>query len=80
MNRKRLGTGVFLVGVFFMFMHTTIPFLWALFGITYPYPLASNAGFMFYLQGFSPAVGAILLVVGSLIYSGGKEMTGDELS
>lgn len=80
MNRKKLGIGIFLLGTFFMFMHTTTPFLWALIGITYPYPLSSNEGFMLYLQGFSPAIGAILLVVGSLTYSGGKEITSDEFS
>jgi len=75
MNRDKLGKGIFLLGIFFMLMHTTIPFLWALIGITYPYPLASNQGFLLYLQGFSPAIGAVLLVVGSLTYSGGKEMS-----
>jgi len=75
MNREKLGVGVFLFGTFFMFMHTTAPFLWAVIGITYPYPLSSNEGLLFYLQGFSPAIGAILLVTGGLIYSEGKEVT-----
>jgi hypothetical protein len=75
MNRKKLGIGIFLLGTFFMFMHTTIPFLWAIIGITYPYPLSSNQGVLFYLQGFSPPIGAILLVAGSLIYSEGKEIS-----
>ena len=75
MNRKKLGIGIFLLGTFFMFMHTTIPFLWAIIGITYPYPLSSNQGVLFYLQGLSPPIGAILLVVGSLIYSEGKEIS-----
>jgi hypothetical protein len=70
MNREKTGIGIFLVGIFFMLMHTTVPFLWALFGIGAPYPLASDEGFLFYFQGFSPVVGAILLVVGGLVYSG----------
>ena len=80
MNKNNLGIAIFLLGIFFLFMHTTIPFLWAIIGITYPYPLASNEGFMFYLQGFSPTIGAILLVVGGLIYSEEKEITKDEFS
>ncbi|MCJ7716609.1 MAG: hypothetical protein MUO54_08825 [Anaerolineales bacterium] len=80
MTKRKLGVGIFLLGTFFMFMHTTIPFLWAVIGITYPYPLSSNEGFVLFLQGFSPAIGAILLVVGGLIYSEGKEITKDEFS
>lgn len=75
MNKNNLGIVIFLLGTFFLFMHTTIPFLWAIIGITYPYPLSSNQGVLFYLQGFSPAIGAALLVVGSLIYSEGKEIS-----
>ena len=68
MNKNNLGIGIFLLGTFFLFMHTTIPFLWAIIGITYPYPLSSNQGVLFYLQGFSPPIGAILMVLGGLIY------------
>ena len=75
MNKNNLGIAIFLLGIFFMFMHTTIPFLWAIIGITYPYPLSSNQGVLFYLQGLSPPIGAVLLVVGSLIYSEGKEIS-----
>jgi hypothetical protein len=72
---KRINIGIIIlgIGIFLMFIHTTIPFLWAFLGISYPYPLASNEGFLFYLQGFSPVIGAILLVMGGLVYSGGKE-------
>jgi hypothetical protein len=69
-NREKLGIGIFFLGIFFMLMHSTFPFLWALFGINSPYPLVWDEGFLFYFQGFSPVVGAILLVVGGLIYSG----------
>lgn len=75
MNKNNLGIVIFLLGIFFLFMHTTIPFLWAIIGITYPYPLSSNQGVLFYLQGLSPPIGAVLLVVGSLIYSEGKEIS-----
>ena len=75
MNKNNLGIAIFLLGIFFLFMHTTIPFLWAIIGITYPYPLSSNQGVLFYLQGLSPPIGAILLVVGGLIYSEEKEIT-----
>ena len=69
-NKEKVGIGIFLVGIFFMLMHTTFPFLWALIGIPAPYPLSANEGFLFYFQGFSPVVGAVLLVVGGLVYSG----------
>ena len=69
-NREKSGIGIFLLGIFFLLMHSTFPFLWALIGIPSPYPLSADEGFLFYFQGFSPAVGAILLVVGGLVYSG----------
>ena len=71
MNKNNLGIVIFLLGIFFLFMHTTSPFLWLLIGIAYPYPLSSNQGILFYLQGFSPPIGAILMVLGGLIYGRG---------
>lgn len=73
MKIQRLGLIIFLIGVFFLLMHTVLPFLWSVVGIPAPYPLSSNEGFLFYLQGFSPPIGAILLVVGGLLHSDIKE-------
>ena len=75
MNKKYLGIVIFLIGIFFLLMHTSLPFLWSIAGIASPYPLSSNHGIFFYLQGFSLPIGAILLVVGGLTYSDGKEIS-----
>ena len=70
---KRLGLSFFSVGAFFMFVHTTLPFLWALVGIPLAYPLTTTQGMLAILPGFTPAIGALLMVVGGLIY--GREAT-----
>ena len=68
MKNKRLGLALFALGVFSLFVHTTLPFLWYLVGITLDYPLASTEGILFILPGITPAIGALLLVVGGLVY------------
>ena len=68
MLAKRSGITLFFVGVFFLFVHTTLPFLWALVGVPLAYPLASSEGILAVLPGFTPVIGAILMVVGGLIY------------
>ena len=65
---KKLGIALFSVGVFFLFIHTTLPFLWALVGVPLAYPLTSSRGILAFLPGFTPAIGATLMVVGGMIY------------
>lgn len=68
MQAKILGLSLFSVGVFLVFVHTTLPFLWALVGIPLAYPLTPTEGIMETLPGFTPPIGAILMVLGGLIY------------
>ena len=68
MQAKILGLLLFSVGVFLVFVHTTLPFIWALVGIPFAYPLAPTEGIMVALLGFTPPIGAILMVLGGLIY------------
>ena len=68
MQAKILGLSLFSVGVFLVFVHTTLPFLWALVGIPLAYPLTPTEGIMVTLPGFTPPIGAILMVLGGLIY------------
>lgn len=68
MRAKKLGLSLFSVGAFFVFVHTTLPFLWALVGIPLAYPLTATKGILAVLPGFTPAIGAILMVVGGLIH------------
>ena len=67
LNRK-FGLGLFFLGVFLLVVHTTFPFLWALVGIHFPYPLTSSSGILWVLPGFTPAIGAIVIVIAGLIY------------
>ncbi|MGA9349201.1 MAG: hypothetical protein WBW48_10410 [Anaerolineae bacterium] len=68
MSSKRLGTSMFYIGVFFLFVHTTIPFLWTLSGIPLAYPLVPTQGWLIALPGLTPPIGAVLMVIGGLIY------------
>jgi hypothetical protein len=68
MQAKRLGLGVFALGAFLVHVYTTLLFLWALVGMPLAaYPLMLPQGLRM-LIGFTPAIGTVLLVVGSLIY------------
>lgn len=69
MQSKRLGLFTFCVGVFFLFVHTTMPFLWFLIGIPLAYPLIPTQGLLVVLPGFTPPIGAALMVVGAIVYS-----------
>ena len=70
MQSKRLGLATFFVGVFFLFVNTTVSFLWRLIGVPWAYPLTPTEGsvVLMSLPGFTPAVGAALMVVGGLVY------------
>jgi hypothetical protein len=46
MQAKILGLSFFSVGVFLVFVHTTLPFLWALMGIPLAYPLTPTEGIL----------------------------------
>ncbi len=68
MQTKKLGLVFFVVGVLFIHLYTTVPFLWALVGISLAYPLVVAEGVLSTLPAFAPSIGGVLLVVGSLIY------------
>jgi hypothetical protein len=68
MQGQRLGLVFFALGAFLVHVHTTLVFLWAVVGMPLAaYPLLLK-GINPYIPGFTPAIGAVLLVVGSLIY------------
>lgn len=75
MQSKRLGLSIFFVGVFFLFVNTTVSFLWRLIGVPWPYPFTPTGGslVLISLPGFTPAVGASLMVAGGLVYGRRKE-------
>lgn len=68
MQTKKLGLFLFFVGIFFMFVHTALPFLWFLVGIPYAFPLAATEGVLAILPVFTPPIGALLMVSGAMIY------------
>jgi len=68
MQGQKLGLVFFALGAFLVHVHTTLVFLWAVVGMPLAaYPLLLK-GINPYIPGFTPAIGAVLLVVGSLIY------------
>lgn len=68
MQAKTLGLSLFSVGVFLVFVHTTLPFLWTLIGIPLAYPLWPTEGIWVILPGLTPPIGAMFMVLGGLIY------------
>jgi hypothetical protein len=68
MASTRFGIILFFAGVFALFVHTTLPFLWGLAGIRVPYPLIAAEGPLSYLPGFTPPLGALAMVIGGLIF------------
>jgi len=68
MLQQRLGVAVFALGVVILHLYTTLLYVWALFTHslrTFPLMLPVS---MLSLIGWTPAIGALLLVVGGLIY------------
>jgi len=71
MLNKKFGNALFFIGLIFLFVHTTLPFLWSLLGIPSAYPLTSSEGFWAILPAFTPPIGGLLLVLAGLLH--GKE-------
>ena len=68
MLNQKLGLTFFALGVLILHLYTTLLYLWALFTHslrTFPLMLPVS---MLPLIGYTPAIGALLLVAGSLIY------------
>jgi hypothetical protein len=68
MLKQRLGLAVFALGVVILHLYTTLLYVWALFTHslrTFPLMLPVS---MLSLIGWTPAIGALLLVAGGLIY------------
>jgi len=72
MLAKKSGIALFFVGVFFLLVHTTLPFLWGLIGVPSAYPLVSSVGIWAVLPAFTPPIGGLLMVMGGILY--GKEI------
>jgi hypothetical protein len=61
------GLLLFWIGVFLLFVHTTLPALWQLAGFSMPYPLASTEGLLGLSAGFTPPLGAALILIAALV-------------
>ena len=72
MRRERFAYALFGVGVFLLFVHTTMPALWQLLGMAGAYPLASTQGLLGISTGFTPPLGALLMLVAGLVYGSGR--------
>jgi len=75
MQGRRLGLSIFAVGVFFLFVITTVSFLWRLVGVPWTYPLTPTEGsvMLISLPALAPPLGAALMVVGGLVYGRKRE-------
>jgi hypothetical protein len=65
---QRFGLAIFVLGALILHLYATLLYLWALVNMslrTFPLMLPPN---MLGLVGFTPPVGALLLVMGSLLY------------
>ena len=63
MQSKRWGLVCFGLGVFCIFLYTTVPFLGYLIGVSLPHlPLPGM------VWGFITPIGAVLMVIGGLLY------------
>ena len=63
MQSKIWGLVLFALGVFFMHVFTTVSFLWTLMRIPLAYPSVPLG-----IWGYSVPIGAVLMVMGGLIY------------
>ena len=68
MQAKTLGMIVFVLGILTMLIYTAFSFLWSLAGISLPYPLEVKTESFGLFQLLTPPIGAILMVMGGLIY------------
>ena len=73
MKFKKLGLAFFSLGAFILFFFTVFGFLWLLVGL--PAPSAMTKGALAMFGAFAPPTGALLMVIGGLIYGArGKEV------
>lgn len=68
MRRRVAAYLLFGLGVVLLFVHTTLPALWELFGSPGDYPLASADGPLALASGFTPVVGALLMLFAGLVH------------
>ncbi|MEX2161311.1 MAG: hypothetical protein WD751_05285 [Anaerolineales bacterium] len=68
MNKTWAAYLLFWLGVFLLGIHTTLPVLWTLLGLPEPIPFTADSGVLYYLQGFTPPLGAILMLIAGLVY------------
>jgi len=74
MKHETWGKVIFILGIIVMFLYTAFSFLWAMSGVSLPYPLSleGKSELVGAFAFFAPPIGALLMVTGGLIY-GKKE-------
>lgn len=76
MQRQRLAFCLFWSGVALLFVHTTLPALWQVFGFTADYPLAAADGILGISAGFTPPLGTALMLAAGFSYGSKSEGRG----
>ena len=77
MKHESWGIVIFVLGILVMFAYTAFSFLWAFSGVSSSYPLAlkTSSELVGAIAFFAPPAGALLMVIGGLIYGlGVKEV------
>jgi hypothetical protein len=67
MSRKTTAYLLFATGVLLLGVQTTFAFLWQITGMPGAYPL-SRSTILYYAQGFTPMMGALVMLLAGLIY------------
>lgn len=70
MKHETWGIVIFVLGILTMFAYTAFSFLWAFSGIPSSFPLALNTSseLVGAIAFFAPPAGALLMVIGALVY------------
>jgi len=71
---KTIGIIVFILGILTVFVYTAFTYLWALAGISIPYPLMGKSDSFGLFSLMTPPIGAMLMILGGLIYGKKKEV------
>ena len=77
MRRRWLTLGLFSLGVFLLFVHTTLPALWQLAGFAAAYPLGSTEGLLGLSAGFTPPLGTAFMLAAGFVH-GARPADGNE--
>lgn len=75
--RRSAARMLFGAGVFLLLVHTTLPALWQVLGLSGPYPLAATKGILIAASGFTPPLGVTLMLCAGFVYGAKGEASAE---